>query len=222
MTENPWELVWSDRDAARADWNGYEACFDTPLDYERFVCQATEFIVRILHLGPADSVLDIGCGSGRLSTTLSPYVGNVVGIDFSTAALTVARDRPSENVRYERVDLNKTDLATVSGYAKAIAMGSLHYLADIRRLRELLMATTSTADLLALDIPNADTPDPRPRDYDQSVYRHLCLSPGEVLEWFPHATVMHDIFPGYANSKYRFAVLIPRREPEDSPSSHPR
>lgn len=215
MTSSPWATVWSQRDDDRADWNGYEACFETSDAYDRFITRAAHFIAGTLELTTTDTLLDIGCGSGRFSAPLAERVEHVVGIDISPAALAAAEQhRPDPRVRYEQVDLNETDLQVVRGFSKSVAFGCFLYLSSQQRVREIMTAVTQTADLLALDMPDASIPDERPRDYNQSVYRHLRFSEEEILRWFPDATILHDVFPGYVNSQHRFAVLIPRRQPQ--------
>jgi SAM-dependent methyltransferase len=45
-----------------------------------------------LEFSPDETVVDIGCGVGRLSRALSPRVGHVIGIDVSAEMLTRARE----------------------------------------------------------------------------------------------------------------------------------
>lgn len=69
--------------------------------------EATAEIVTLLAdwglLDPRFAVLDLGCGSGRLESALSPHIASVTGIDISQALLEEARRRCGElpNVRFE-------------------------------------------------------------------------------------------------------------------------
>lgn len=210
-TNNVWRQVWNERDADRADWNGYEQCFASAADYERFVAEAVTAIVRLLRIGPDDRVLDIGCVSGRLTQAVAGYAGEVVGIDFSESALDVARTRrQATNARYELVDLNVADPAALSGYDKVFSFGALLYLQDHETVRCLIDGLVgSGADVLLLDVPDADVPDRRAREYDQTTYRHLRFTPAQVRQWSSDAQILRGLFPGYVNDPHRFAVLIP-------------
>jgi ubiquinone/menaquinone biosynthesis C-methylase UbiE len=68
---------------------------------------ATEEIVQRMRswnlLTPASSILDVGCGAGRIIEAISPQVGIAVGIDISMRMLQSARDRcPAANARFLR------------------------------------------------------------------------------------------------------------------------
>lgn len=71
---------------------------------------ATNEIVTFLAangcLAPNIDALDLGCGTGRLTTALSHHVRSILGIDVSSAMLRAAecksQDKP--NVRYQRAD----------------------------------------------------------------------------------------------------------------------
>lgn len=58
--------------------------------------------------GDSTSVLDFGCGVGRLSLALAPYVAHVTGIDISAAHLIHARQRAKQmgvhNVTFEPIE----------------------------------------------------------------------------------------------------------------------
>jgi ubiquinone/menaquinone biosynthesis C-methylase UbiE len=59
----------------------------------------TEEIVQRMRswnlLTPTSSILDIGCGTGRIVEAVSPHVGIAIGIDISMRMLRFARDRCS-------------------------------------------------------------------------------------------------------------------------------
>ncbi len=210
MTDNAWERVWVDRDREKADWNGYEACFESDESYRSFVDQATETVASILKVGTDDNVLDLGCGTGRLSLAMSNYAATVTGLDFSPAALAVARrTRSSDRVRYRQGDLNTMDLDDLRGFNKAFAFGAFLYLKDVSRVERILRALVGAGtDVLALDMPDARIPDGRARDYDRDAYPHLAFTVEQIRSWFPRAAFYRDLFPDYANNEHRFAVHV--------------
>jgi len=66
-------------------------------------------VARILHLtgaGPESRVLSLGCGIGDTELLLAPYVGEIVGVDLSPAAIRQARADAGkfgvQNVRFEQ------------------------------------------------------------------------------------------------------------------------
>ena len=80
--------------------------------------------------GVKTRILDMGCGSGRLATSLGRLAYEVVGIDISEEMIALARNRPhSANVQYEVMDATRTSFQ--SGYFDAvISLGMFEYLED--------------------------------------------------------------------------------------------
>lgn len=56
-------------------------------------------------------ILEIGCGTGRLSRLLAKAGHQITGIDLSEAMLIEARTRSSENIRYLTMDMRALKLA---------------------------------------------------------------------------------------------------------------
>lgn len=88
-------------------------------------------VARILHLtgaGPDSRVLSLGCGIGDTELLLAPYVGEVVGVDLSPAAIRQARfdaDRAGvKNARFVEGTEAEGDFDVV------IAIFFLHHLSD--------------------------------------------------------------------------------------------
>ncbi|MFO0982167.1 MAG: class I SAM-dependent methyltransferase [Planctomycetota bacterium] len=52
-----------------------------------------ETVLRLLALRQPVRVLDVGCGVGRWALHLAPHVASYLGIDFSAALITIARER---------------------------------------------------------------------------------------------------------------------------------
>lgn len=213
-TGDPWREVWAERTPIRADWNGYEACFDSIEEYEGFVQASARFVREILAPGSQESLLDIGCGTGRLTEVFAPEVRQVTGLDYSPVALDVARSRAPANARYVLADLNTCGDESLTGYSKAFAFGSLMYLNSVTRAYEIMETVTSAGtELLVIDLPDATIADPRPRAYSREQYPHLGFIREELLRRFPGANVLTEDLPGYVNGSHRFAALIPARKP---------
>ncbi len=62
---------------------------DDPAAFERKI----EVMKRLL--GPTDTVLDIGCGTGSLVLRLAPFAAQVHGLDLSSEMVGIARDKAS-------------------------------------------------------------------------------------------------------------------------------
>jgi len=62
-----------------------------------------EFFLRLADLAPGLRVLDLGCGTGRLTIALAQRGHRVMGIDPNPAFLNIARDKPgAERVTWVR------------------------------------------------------------------------------------------------------------------------
>jgi 2-polyprenyl-3-methyl-5-hydroxy-6-metoxy-1,4-benzoquinol methylase len=66
-------------------------------------------VIELADPRPTDSVLDIGCGAGRLAALLRPRVATICGVDASTAILALALPWLDEAVqgRLETLDLGR-------------------------------------------------------------------------------------------------------------------
>jgi demethylmenaquinone methyltransferase/2-methoxy-6-polyprenyl-1,4-benzoquinol methylase len=67
-------------------------------------------VVAASGAGPGDRVLDLACGTGRLSRDLAQRVGpsgHVLGVDFSSGMLEGAKSRPLPNVEYRLGDATR-------------------------------------------------------------------------------------------------------------------
>lgn len=92
---------WNER--ARENANYF---VDNRLDYrngddEAFWANGVEDVARMFELlemspAPTDTVLDIGCGVGRLLRALAPQTASLVGIDVSSEMISLARENLSD------------------------------------------------------------------------------------------------------------------------------
>jgi SAM-dependent methyltransferase len=89
------------------DWDGdeYQARFDALAASGAHVHGEADFVCRF---APA-TVLDAGCGSGRVAIELARRGLDVVGVDVSASMLAAARERAPE-LRWVESDLGALDL----------------------------------------------------------------------------------------------------------------
>ena len=75
-----------------------------------------EYVKKIAKLSEEDSVLDAGCGLGRISVELAALGLNVTGVDIIEAELQAAEE--SANAEGVKLNLVKADLRTFSEQKK--------------------------------------------------------------------------------------------------------
>ncbi len=77
----------------RVRHDGYRAAIDDAANWERHGKLQAKFL-QAMGLRPRDTLLEIGCGTGRLARKIVPYLdaGNYYGVDISIAAIAAAHD----------------------------------------------------------------------------------------------------------------------------------
>jgi ubiquinone/menaquinone biosynthesis C-methylase UbiE len=118
---------------------------------------------------PGETILDVGCGTGVNVHAISKLVGpagKVIGIDNSSAMLTVAREKASAgNIEYREMAVEEMDFPEAS-FDGIVCTQLLGYLADpvavIRSLLRLakpggrVFVAETDWDTLAYNIPDKD------------------------------------------------------------------
>src|SRR6185312_15593777 len=56
-----------------------------------------DFFMSVVNAAPAASVLDLGCGTGRLTLAMAAAGHTVTGVDPASASLDAARAKPGAN-----------------------------------------------------------------------------------------------------------------------------
>jgi SAM-dependent methyltransferase len=93
-------------------WDGEEGAYWAAHadHFEQSLVRYDEPFFAAAAIGPADRVLDIGCGTGRTTrdAARAAAAGSALGVDMSSAMLEVARRRAAyeglDNVRFEQAD----------------------------------------------------------------------------------------------------------------------
>jgi trans-aconitate 2-methyltransferase len=81
-----------------------------------------------------EKILDLGCGDGKLTETLSTLVPNgyVLGVDASKGMIDVAKEKEKNNLNFRLLDINKIELS--DKFDVIFSNATLHWIKDHRRL----------------------------------------------------------------------------------------
>ncbi|MEO6453141.1 MAG: class I SAM-dependent methyltransferase [Ginsengibacter sp.] len=100
-------------------YNNWAVTYDTTVNKTRDL--EAKAIRQVLENYTFNSILEIGCGTGKNTTWLADKSNHLTAIDFSEEMLQIARQKvTSENVHFEQADITKTwlfskaDLVTCS------------------------------------------------------------------------------------------------------------
>ena len=87
----------------------------------------------VSYCGSAPSILDVGCGSGRLFRLLERFgFGSYLGIDFSSEAIAAASNLSTETARFEVADFLNWE--PPRSFDSVIFNETLYYAPDAREL----------------------------------------------------------------------------------------
>lgn len=104
----------------------------------------TEFYLQLASELSAESIVDIGCGTGLLTRELARRGHRMIGVDPSSAMLDVARHRPGgERVRWIEGDARRlweigADLAIMTGHVAQIIRDDEDWSATLAAIRKAL------------------------------------------------------------------------------------
>lgn len=115
-------------------------------------------VITKLDLGPADDLLEIGCGTGTLMIPLSFMVRNATGIDHENMIGSLRRRFSDGGVH--TLAGNFLDIDVEGDFSKILVYSVLHYLSDedevVNFLERAVGLLRSGGRLLIGDIPNDD------------------------------------------------------------------
>jgi SAM-dependent methyltransferase len=117
--------------------------------YEAAMGLSAEILQQFIPRG--SSVIDIGCGTGRLCRFVANYADQVVGIDFNQSSIEIAKDLSNEEkIKYFCGDITQV-LEIECGFDVALLS---HVLEHIEDPESLLISISKIASTLLVEVPD--------------------------------------------------------------------
>ena len=194
----------------------YDALFPWSVEDELFLALANE--------RPASDVLDLGCGTGRLTLALADAGHRVSGVEPAAASLEVARAKPDagrvtwREGKADALPDNAYDLALMTSHVAQFILGDEEWSATLAHLRRSLRQGGRLV---------FDSRDPAARGWEAwnpaASRRRAKLPDGRSVEQWTAVTrhsgplvtfALHYRFEGDPGERLAWATLRFRSEPE--------
>jgi trans-aconitate 2-methyltransferase len=193
----------------------------SPRQYERFAAEREQpghDLLALLEPAPGGLVIDLGCGTGRLTRALHERTGAAETIGVDSSARMLEQAEPGGGLRFVHADIR--DFTPPSPPAVIFSNAALHWLPDHRTLLARLRDALAPGGQLAVQMPdNMDAlthrtaaevgRDPRFTRYLDAGDRRGALLPAEE-----YAVLLHELgFARQAVSRRIYTHRLPG--PED-------
>lgn len=143
-------------------WNGWEGenWADNHTRYDAMLDAFNDRLLDAAGIGPADRVLDVGCGTGRIALLAARRAAEVVGVDISAPMLARARAAAAGvgNVTFEQADAQVHPFPG-NGFDVVVSRGGVMFFADLVAAFGNLRRALAPGGRLAFVGPKAGTGD---------------------------------------------------------------
>ena len=113
-------------------FNGYMIIRSQKMNYNN--CIEEPLMLKLIGNTEGKDILDIGCGSGDLSSILAKTANSVLGIDISQKMLNTAREKNiSNNIRYQELSMENIDSLSEK-FDIAVSSLAFHYVENFEKL----------------------------------------------------------------------------------------
>ncbi len=131
-----WQTFWDTKAAAATDFQATGRGLMDAIGYLHTVAE----VVRLLNLKQNQTLADIGCGSGLLSLSLSPWLNHIYAIDISPALIQRAQSNLSgiDNISLQVGSLTQLPLED-SSVDRLLAYSVLQYLNNISAVKQAFL-----------------------------------------------------------------------------------
>jgi len=206
--------TWSIEDLLRAD--GFDGAM------ARTGAAAQDHIARLiaesLDIRPEMPIVEVGCGAGAALTLLRDTRATFTGLDYSSPLIDIARVALPEMQFHvaEAAALPFPDAAFDAGFSYGVFLYFPDAAYALAALREIVRVVRPAAPILILDVPDAAKREaceearrasgaalnPPHWYYRKQFFEEFAAAAGR------HAKINDQAVPGYANSAFRYNVLL--------------
>jgi ubiquinone/menaquinone biosynthesis C-methylase UbiE len=225
--ESSWKMVWErkGREAAgKSAWTIEDLLladgFDGAMAQTGAAAQdhIAGVITESLGIRPEMRILEVGCGAGAVLSLLRATDASFTGVDYSSPLIDIARAALPEMQFHvsEAAALPFPDAAFDAGFSYGVFL----YFSDVDYASAVLLETMRvvrpSAPILILDVPDAakrEACEKARRASGAALNPPHCFYPKQFFEEFAaaagrHAKIKDQAVPGYANSAFRYNVLL--------------
>lgn len=166
-------------------------------------------IVEKLEITENDRILDVGCGAGVITTPLSIYASETVGVDASFSMIQHVTKRIKKVVgEANRLPFIDCEFDKILCHSIFQYFPSLDYARKVTQ--EMYRVCKNNGIIFIVDIPDRKKREAylrvkQPNDHN---LKRLFYTKEFFWDLFPDATVFNHELEGYENAKYRFNVVI--------------
>jgi 2-polyprenyl-3-methyl-5-hydroxy-6-metoxy-1,4-benzoquinol methylase len=146
----------------------YTGTYDPDTDFDAWYTRATAALIEP-YLRPGQSVLELGCATGLMTSLLAPTGVTITGVERSAGYLARAESRKLAGVTYVQAEL--ADYGTAEHFDHILATNLLHGFDDPTWLLRRIKGWLASGGLVHATLPNPD-----------SIHRLAALAEGMIAD----------------------------------------
>jgi ubiquinone/menaquinone biosynthesis C-methylase UbiE len=122
---------------------------------ENIYVESYRAIKKILELKDEDVVLDVGCGTGKMSIAIGSSVMKYIGIDVSQKALDIANKKREKHQTFIKEDMTNMSFQNDS-FTKIVALTSIDQVFERKKALKECNRVLSSDGVMYLEVRNSD------------------------------------------------------------------
>ncbi|MBI4896448.1 MAG: methyltransferase domain-containing protein [Candidatus Aenigmarchaeota archaeon] len=147
-------------DGVKKLYDAWSKEYDTDAYWDPAIQMEKDLLVPLLGVKRNDVILDIGCGTGRLTVALASMCNTIIGIDFSEHMLIRAQEKTKNlhHVEYKKTDIEKRLPFKNSSFDKVICSLVVNHIKDINKFFHEINRVLKRDGVFVFDECIPDTP----------------------------------------------------------------
>ena len=117
-------------------------------DKHAFVYQYGESLIKLLDPKPEDRILDLGCGSGQLTSKINELAKEVIGIDKSPEMINDARSK-YPNINFQVADASNFNFE--NKFDAIFSNATLHWVLDYKNAIKCMYDSLKTKSKIVVE-----------------------------------------------------------------------